>query len=254
MLFGLAVVAAACASGVDDSEGGPSDSPVVTEQSVVTTSTTATTVVAPTTTGEPLAECTEQPGGYAATKQGFVCPPNLPLLETQSAAAANQRQAIRLLPGTYSTRLFEVPVEYTSDKPFFSYGEAAFYVAVHFKAKGNPNAGFIRMDDAEAVAEWRAANLFDHECAIDKGVGQAVIGGLEADYEEFTNTCDLINPIPRETPPTGQIPAGLRIRTYYIDTAAGPVILGVIAAADAWQDYFTKDAQPIIDSIRFLDS
>ena len=55
--------------------------------------------------------------------RGFVCPPTLPEMEDIEGSNRHRHERFGMLPGTYQTRLFGVPLVFTHTSQFLTFGE-----------------------------------------------------------------------------------------------------------------------------------
>lgn len=237
----LALVMSAC---VATEEGGPSE-PSVAAVTTTTAAVTTTTKAVTTTVAED--ECEPHPDGYNVTRKGLVCPPSIPV---------DADDLFLYLPGTYRTRVFAVPFEFTRHVQGQAAWEADWGVGLDVtQTAGFPWATEIAAHvDADYPTPDFAA-IAAHECASDTRLVEraALISGVEADLLDLVVICDFFW---AGATPTGRIDFrdGDRWHLYALQVAGTDLIISAVATpVSAFDGYFTDVVQPIIDSIRFLD-
>lgn len=235
LLAVVLLVLVGCSSATADTT-----STVGAEAAAATTAVTTTTAVTATT--EAGGECQPHPDGYLATGRGFVCPPDLPLAE--------RNVAVGFLDGVYRTRLFAVPFEYTRHSVGRATGEESTFVNMDLvEADGLWEVSLVSFVDDPAQLR---AEILDHECAADTMFVEAarLIGGIETDMIDFTVECDFVSS-QAEVPGFRQ---GERLQHYALQVDGTDLIVVVVASPPAaFDDYLVEVAEPLIDSIVFLD-
>ncbi|MDX1748588.1 MAG: hypothetical protein R3324_21865, partial [Halobacteriales archaeon] len=260
----LLVLLAACSTAGEDT---------TTTAPLAEPSTTSTTTTAQSTTTEPTTtpteeECVER-DGVLRTRRGFVCPPHLKLLE--AVPGFGLASVEHHLPGEYRTRLATPAFSFRRTDRFESFGEGPAYLQLD--EKGNwfdvstdsggilafpSSETFPRFTDMQPVNRTEGFDWF-----VDLTVQEQMIGGHPATISTFTVVCrdptgvvDSAVCLFGELAPAldwGQVD-GQRTAVVVIENRSGPLtILAETHNADDFDTYWAEVAQPILDSIEFLD-
>ena len=224
---GLLVVVTACTTETSSTPQTPAtDTP--------STLATTTTVAVTTTLG--MDDCPA--GGGGQTRRGLYCPPDLPL------GLREIDRTYLMMPGTFTSREFPHTFEFTRDSSWEGFPDNDFFL--NLDAPGNPTSLSIGLP--EDIPVWEEAIETD-ECLNVVETGTSTVGGYPADYVDFAATCLVVVPVPIAF----NVWDGLRVRLYKFDTGDLTFPLLVGEWSDEFNAYFTDVAEPIIDSIRFLD-
>lgn len=260
MTTSLVLILAACSTAGGNSTTSPT-TPLPTSSttiSILTTTTNTESITAP-------EECVER-DGVARDRRGFICPPHLNVLEKTGGDLYRK--------GRYRTRLFEPALTFARTEPFPSGGES--FVAVeltadpkpvvhgtyqHVTAFGPPFSEFYAAlptatpDNKPEGWEW----------AIDQIVTEMIVGGFPAIRTAFTTHCLVDGPAkvgpdwvcvfnPGDAsfwPPV--FAWNDRVAVVEVEVPGGPVTILVQSPRDAFDRYWSEVAQPILDSIEFID-
>ena len=199
-------------------------------------------------------ECVEQ-DGILRTRRGFVCPPTMPVFDVDELAE-------RHLPGTYVTRLFHPPISFTLPGPTWSRGERLGFVEIDFLDRG-----------PRAVAE-RGLRIYGEEIArevIPTGeqredewsVTETLlrtsvdIWGYEARQIDFQlgeacrSGCNMTVQGTRQSQFTWDHTH--HVRLLVVPLPDGSLAIEVFTPDSEFDTYWTEVAQPILESIEFLD-
>lgn len=195
----------------------------------------------------PVGGCTlDESGGYRQNERGFICPPDLLVVSATPDALSNY------LPGTYRTRVFEVPMEFTRTEPFLALGENSTMVTLDYQSEFSQ--GYIQLHGQVMAEDFRQADLLNHECTVAPKSGQVTIGGSPAEYEFFSVAeCSLSIQTRQPLVPFFNFPDGVEIRAYYINLPDRTLLLTVAGHSEEWGDYEVEVADGIIESIGFPD-
>ena len=253
-LVPLVVLLAACSTAGHDTTTTP---PHVEPSTTSTTLSILTTTAAESTTTK-AEECVER-DGVLRTSRGFVCPPYLAAVGTDGGS---------YLPGDYETRLFSPRLRFTRADRFETVGENAQQVGLDNPPAIDGIPPITRRIDAfagdAAVAVADLPNLQpgnrpdDWDWTTDVRTSEVLIGGIAAHLTTFTAVCihepGFADPVchlemPAPGPWTHNHRAGIAI--VVVET---PEPLTILAEAGRdFDTYWTEVAQPILDSIEFLD-
>ena len=225
----LVLLAAAC---------GAEATSTTPEPTAVPTTLATTTVAASTTLGPD--ECL--PSGGGQTRRGFFCPPDLPVISDEPV---NPPQFVA---GTYRTRHFEPPFEFTREESFRSGGEHGSVVNLDFP---NSTSLVLLVTPAHLTEELDLESYGSDPCFVDVHLRETEMLGYDAQLLDATGgeDCQVILPLEGG----GSINPGERVHIYDIDADTGQLILIVYAPANTFDHYLEDTAIPLLDSVRFLD-
>ena len=235
--------------------------PTTTTRAPSTTTTEPTT----TTTGE---ECVDR-DGVRRTSRGFVCPPHLiGLMERGGSGRPDRRQRANSLiagathlPGTYATRQFENPMRVTRVEPFQSDGESPAVLTFDFPS-GKEMVGFAGEAATQMAAlpdatpdnrpegfEWKA-DVSSQALTVDGRPGIVTEYRVECLVDDNAHCNFQIDGLQRWS----QI-HGSRVAVVVVEMSDDEMLTVVVMTEDAasFDTYWTEVAQPILDSIEFLD-
>ena len=216
------------------------------QQSVTTAAPTTipvtTTTEAPTATTVGGGECPA--GGGGQTSRGLYCPPDIPRYEGQSQVLS------QMTPGTYRTRFFDTPLEFTNSNLFGILGEATFFVEIDGNQDGG--AGRITVGNHATAAAFREADLASHECATNPVFDVSQVAGFPAETLTASWTCLIPVSVPGD-PQGFLLVDGETSQLVLIGLSDRDVLIEVSARVELFDAYLTERAQQIIDTISFLD-
>jgi hypothetical protein len=245
-LIPLVLLLAACTAVAEDTT---TTAPLA--EPSTTTSTTALTTTT-TTTDE---ECSER-DGVLRTSRGFVCPPSM---VDRGVGIGGDESQIHL-GGSYETRLFLPRFSFTQPAMFRSRGESVMALDLDFTCPiedcTRKITAFSHDVAEEIIGEDPAQRL---SFASDLRRTLTRIGGVPADRLDFSlsaTDCDELRACALLLPSLADEPVGLGRDTrnvlFVIETPTLMVIL-VEARTVLFDAYWTEVAEPILDSIEFLD-
>jgi hypothetical protein len=248
----LVLLLAACSTaGGDTTTTAP-----LAEPSTTTTTAPATTATqaTPTTSEE---ECVER-DGVLRDGRGFICPPFL----------TAGPEGHFYLPGEYETRLFQPRLRFSRTDRFESDGENAERAGLDnpppidgippITSRIDAYTGDTALAVADLPDNSPSNRPDDWEWTADARTSGMQIGGVTAHLTTFTAVCldepEFTDPICSFLMP-GPDPwshvHGAVISIVEIDTAEHLTI--IVEAGRDFDTYWTETAQPILDSIEFLD-
>jgi hypothetical protein len=251
----LVLLLAACstASGNTTTTTAP-----LAEPSTTSTTPSSTTTEEPTTTTT-VEECVER-DAVLRNPRGFVCPPHLRTIELTGGGNASPETSIHL-PGTYTTRLFDPGFTFTNTNQFASAGELP--TTAQLDTCDGYNCPPLLIAWSGTAARWfRDLPLEDLEFVTNLDRSETQVGGYPAEVADFQGRdCEVESATPcyvltiPEAPGAAQwaYPPDGRFVIISVDTPAGLVVFDVEVQASNFDTYWTEVAQPILDSIEFLD-
>lgn len=245
-LIPLVILLAACTSTAGETTTVPLAEP----------STTSTKARSTTTTTEPSntteAECTER-DGVLRSRRGLVCPPHL----VGSTVIRNEEGQQVYLPGTYRTRQFATPLQFGRTETFSSIGEMELWVLLDLEGQGRRYVEAWAGDLARQIAslpDRACGGLEPDEWLADVSTENITIGGVEGTHTEFGNRFDEGCLFVIDGLPSGwETYEGWRVAIDVLLAAGSPVTFVSTAPERAFDAYWNDVAQPILDSIEFLD-
>jgi hypothetical protein len=260
MTAALVLLLAACTTAGGDTT---TTAPLAELSTTSTTAPSTTTTEPATTTTE--GECVDRDGdGVLRNSRGFVCPPTLVVLSIEPMRGPEPTWH---LPGTYETRQFEPRLRFARDTRFVTVGETANWLVFETDFTGDEEIAIFSGELGSQLAEL--PNLVpivkpdDWEWATEVETTEGEIGGHSATVTMFTANCrDETTPEDDRDECEFTIPAagdgywynahGDRLALITLDTPE-PVTLIVGTNGRAFDSYWAEVAQPIFDSIEFLD-
>jgi hypothetical protein len=249
----LILVLAACST----AGGDTTTTALPAEPSTTTTTTPSTTITEPTTTTT-VEECTER-DGVLRTRRGFVCPPTL----GQFVSVENTDFH---LPGVYETRAFDPRLRFTRTTRFTSIGEHAEHLVLDLSDDGGIYVMSGSFGDGIASLPERIPNLAPEDWNWVGGPVSTTISidEVPATRTDFTARCDFPQTQDRGCvfldddvslaglPPWGH-GHGDKITYIRVHHPRQEFTIVVETGPEAVNTYWTEVAQPILDSIEFLD-
>jgi hypothetical protein len=250
----LVLLLAACSTAGGDTT---TTTAPLTEPSTTTTAPATTTTTERTTTT--VEECTER-NGVLRNRRGFVCPPWL--IPLDFVGIGTGQTAIHL-PGTYDTRQFIPRFRFTREEQFTTVGERTQSVAFDYP----PNMAMEAFGGEGALELARLPELQpvgrpdDWIWVEELETGEIEVGGSPAMVTSFTANCldeTSVNPdaclfdIPALGNGIWTQLHGQRTAVIVVDTP-DPMTIVVEADDRSFDTYWAEVAQPILDSIEFLD-
>jgi hypothetical protein len=242
----LVLLLAACSTAGGDPT---TTAPLAEPSTTTTTAPTTTTTTEPTTTT--VEECTER-DGLVRNSRGFICPPWL-----WAEGFPEFGDPTHLL-GEYETRFFDPALSFAREERFLSLGENPGSSVALDGATFTPWVYAIatdRLDEVRSVnyaeLEW-IADLRTTEIEAYGAPATQIDFQIAEECESFTGECripvfdDLHISIESWT-------SGDRVRLLLVDRSNGPIGFEITASDGEFDTYWTEVAQPILDSIEFLD-
>ena len=247
----LVLVLAACSTAGEDTT--TTTAPLAEPLTTTTTAATATTTTEGTTTTT-VEECVERDGALR-NRRGFICPPHLaPFGET-----------VGYLPGHYETQILRPSLGFSLPGRMRSPGEARS-VLPFCDADTNciPAVMFWTGDNART---FQSLDYPDAVFVSNLTTTETRLGGIPAtrlDFEverdpcpdEFTAgaPCFVIR-VPEPPPGNAQwaFQPGGRFVLIHVSEIDPPLTVFIEASTVTFDTYWTEVAQPILDSIEFLD-
>ena len=250
----LGLVLAACSTA-----GGDTATTAVPAEPSTTTSTAAptTTTTEPTTTTSET-ECVDRDGdGVLRTRRGFVCPP---YMRSYDRTGPTEAIADIHLPGTYTLRQFTPAITFTRTERFRAYGENVDIVEYDSHGPYHRILSGAAHENLAAFPDTQPWTHPDHQWKSDIEVTDTTIDGYPATITGFTADCPdpdggVDTPFCRfdlEGVPEWAQTDGQRTAVIVIDLPSGPFTI-VAQSPDDFDTYWTEVAQPILDSIEYLD-
>jgi hypothetical protein len=256
----LVLILAACSTAGGDTTTTTAP-PAEPSTTATTAQTTTSTTEATTTTEE---ECVER-DGVLRNERGFVCPPVILALKMEPGRGPEPTMH---LAGTYETRQFTPRLRFTRTDPFVTIGEStnwlvfdtdhnnSMYLGAHSGPLGSQLAELPNLTPITRSDDW--------QWAVGVETTQDEIAGYPATFTTFTANCfDETKPEANQDDCSFTIPAlaggpywgqrhGDAITVVTLDTTE-PIT--IIASTDqrTFDTYWTEVAQPILDSIEFID-
>lgn len=216
----------------------------------------ATTTVAPATTEAITATTADPdtcpPGGGGQTSRGVHCPPDMWAVPAGYIGGFLGRPHA---PGTYQTTFFEPEFEFTQPDQFTGFETDASMVLDRDGCFVDDNLCRELAVLGPVVAAQATLDLDDAECVLDAATSQGVLFGRQASVLnlQINEICTL-----------GYFPSGVfgrpnilevgvtaRLMTVNMDDDTQ--IMVIVQASTDFDRYLAEVAQPIIDSIDFLD-
>jgi hypothetical protein len=245
---------AACTGAAEDTTTtAPLTEPSTTS---TTTPTTSTTTEATTTTME---ECTEREG-VLRTRRGFVCPPTLGEFIFSDGPDL-------YLPGVYQTRAFHPALRFARTTTFTTFGEHAEHLVFDLSDHGAVSSMSGPFGDGMAsLPEQSPTNAPEGWSWVTDSTSTAIeIDDVPATRTDFTADCDFPRPqefrgceFLHDEISTPGLPVWHHLhndRVTYIRVHHSIQEFTIIVEANQGHadTYWTEVAQPILDSIEFLD-
>ena len=190
-----------------------------------------------------------------------MCPPHL---VTVTLVAVGQANTVIHEPGTYETRLFTPPLRFTRDEAFTTVGERDQSVAFDLPTNTAMEAfgGELALQLA-TLLDLQPVNRPDAWVWVEDIETEDIeVGGYPATVTSVTANCldeaATANALDCffDIPANGGLPFlqfhGQRTAVIVVDTP-DPMTIVVEAAGRTFNTYWTEVAQPILDSIEFID-
>ena len=260
----VVLVLGACSTAGGDTT---TTTPPLAEPSTTTTASPSTTTVTEPTTTTTVAECVER-DGVQRTDRGFICPPHLAPLESESHG---------YLPGTYTTRLLRPALRFSQPDRFRSHGESPVLAILDHDG----SAALLPRQGMAAIGGSAADGLFgvsdttprQHDDGWDWAIAETPVrevqtAGTQALGTSFVTRCwDGVSDPTRISNlqcsfslPDSGLPGGSwtyldgqRVTQFLVDTQEGSVLIEIRADEEDADTYWAEVARPILDSIEFLD-
>ncbi len=253
MLLAAAVLlaAAGCGASVDVELDVAAQAPTTATSTV----TSAATITAAGATTAATAEC--PPGGGGQTDRGFFCPPDLPAFFQPGGMARVVHSA---LAGTYRTGVFTVPIEFTQQDRFQTEGERVDSVNLDNRCGLDPFVGTCWSATLYALGstEIDLTEFASSDCIGAYELSDSLVGGNAATLLDIRSISPTCIAFVLEVPDLFGgflMNSGERYLLYSVAAANGEDLLLVVAIIPAEDfDEYMAVAQPMIDSIRFLDN
>lgn len=242
LALSLVLVVSAC---VASTEGGPSEPSV--SVGAVTTAVTTTALVTTTTPVATTVEGRDCP----ESGRGYQCPPDMWLVPAGSPSAFSGGLHAS---GRYRTRVFMPSIEFTQLDQFTGYEhELALVVDVVGCVVAGPCHKVLIFGPALA-AQVDLETLASRVCIEEIATIGDVAFGLPATVLELRMGCAEILVAEAVGRPAGVLDGGNTVRLMAVNLDDDTQIFVIVEAPTPEFDaYLEEVAQPILDSIRFLD-